>query len=99
MQQQLRVDPVGVHLMASRWGTSAGELSGTVIPTVSGLSCQASAAAVHAAHGDVAAFTRTLATRVGTRAARVIDADVGYLATEADSSSLLAAVSDRTTSV
>jgi hypothetical protein len=99
MQQQLCVDTAGVHLMASRWGASASELGGTEIPTVSGLSCQASAAAVHAAHGDIAAFTRALATRIGTRAARVIYADIGYLATEADSSSLLAAVADRTTSV
>jgi hypothetical protein len=57
MQKQLRVDTVGVQAMASSWGTSAGELSETVTPNGFGLSCQPSAAAVNAAHADIAAFT------------------------------------------
>jgi hypothetical protein len=99
MEQPLRVDPVGVQLMANRWGTSASELNGTVVPTGSGLSCQASAVAVNAAHGDIAAFTRVLATRVGTRATHVTEADVRYVAQEADSANQLAAVADPATGV
>lgn len=99
MEQPLRVDTVGVQLMANRWGTSASELNGTVVPTGSGLSCQASAVAVNAAHGDIAAFTRVLATRVGTRATHVIEADVRYVAQEADSANQLAAVADPSTGV
>src|ERR1700691_2836430 len=41
MQQQLRVDTVGVQAMASRWGASADELRGTMAPAGLSLSCQA----------------------------------------------------------
>ena len=95
MDQPLRVDTVGVQLMASRWGASAGELNGTAVPAGSGLSCQASAVAVDAAHGDVATFTTSLATRVATRATRVIEADTSYIAKDADSANQLVAVPDQ----
>ncbi|MBV8180121.1 MAG: hypothetical protein JO045_15220 [Mycobacterium sp.] len=97
MQQQLRVDTVGVQTMAGRWGTSAGELSETLAPTGFSLSCQASAAAVNAAHANVAAFTAALVARVGARAARVADVDTRYIAADAESSKALAAVADPVT--
>lgn len=56
-----------------------------------GLSFQASAAAVNAAHADITAFTTALATRVGTHAIRVAEADTHYLTNEADSANELAA--------
>lgn len=99
MQQKLRVDTAGVQLMASRWGASASELSAAVVSTASGLSCQASVVAVNAAHGEVAAFTQAVATRVGTRATHVIEADIGYIATEADSVNMLASCADPPTGV
>ena len=55
--QQLRVDTAALQAMASRWGASVGELSETAAPAGLGLSCQASAGAVSAAHTDVTAFT------------------------------------------
>jgi hypothetical protein len=92
MPQQLRVDTLGVQVMAGRWGASAGELSETAAPNGFGLSCQPSAAAVNAAHADITAFTATLATRVSVRAAHVTEANTHYIATEADSAEELAAV-------
>jgi hypothetical protein len=56
------------------------------------LSCQTSAAAVHSAHADVAAFTAGLAARVGVRATEVAQADTSYLTQEAASAIALAAV-------
>jgi hypothetical protein len=90
--QRLRVDTTGVQAMASRWGASVGELNPGVAPTGLGLSCQASAAAVHAAHADVTAFTAVLAARVGVRATHVAAADTRYITIEADSANQLAAV-------
>ncbi len=80
--------------MAARWGISAGELHRTVAPTGLGLSCQTSAAAVEAAHADVAAFVAGLAARVSGRAGGVSQTDASYLALEAESASALSAVSE-----
>jgi hypothetical protein len=88
----LRVDTAGVQAMAARWGASVGELDATAAPAGLGLSCQVSAAAVNAAHVDVAAFTAGLAARVGVHATGVAQADRCYLAQEAASASELAAV-------
>jgi hypothetical protein len=93
--QQLRVDSAGLQAMAGRWGASVGELNATGL----GSSCQASAAAVDAAHADVTAFTAALATRVGTRATHVAEADTRYLAGEAESANALAAVAHPVTGV
>ena len=86
------MDTAGVQAMATRWGASVGDLNKTVAPTGLGLSCQASAAAVDAAHVDVAAFTAGLAARVGERAMGVDRADTSYLAQEAASTAAVAAV-------
>jgi hypothetical protein len=90
--QTLRVDTAGVQAMAARWGASAGDLDQTAAPTGLGLSCQVSAAAVDAAHVDVATFTAALAARVGERATGVAKADTSYLAQEAASATALAAL-------
>ena len=95
----LRVDTAGVQAMAVRWGASVGDLNETVAPAGLGLSCQVSAAAVKAAHIDVAAFTAGLAARVGVRATAVAQADTRYLAQEAASASELAAVAPPVISV
>jgi hypothetical protein len=92
MERQLRVDTAGVHAMATRWGAAVGDLHAVVAPTGLGSSCQASAAAVNAAHGDVAAFTAALAARVGERATGVTRADTSYIAQEAVSTAALAAL-------
>ena len=88
----MRVDTAGVQAMATRWSASVGDLNETVAPTGLGLSCQTSAAAVDAAHVDVAAFTAGLAARVGERATGVVRADTSYLAQEAASTAAVAAV-------
>jgi hypothetical protein len=90
--QTFRVDTAGVQTMAARWGASVGDLDDLVPPAGPGLSGQVSAAAVHAAHVDVAAFTAGLAARVSARATGVADVDSGYLAQEAASAAALAAV-------
>lgn len=92
VEQTLRVDAAGVQAMAARWGASASDLGQAVAPAGSGWSCQVSAAAVNAAHADVAAFTAGLAARVGEHATRVVVADTRYLAREAASATALAAV-------
>ncbi|MGA8331283.1 MAG: hypothetical protein WB777_18590 [Mycobacterium sp.] len=86
------MDTASVQAMASRWGASVGDLHQAVAPTGLGLSCQTSAAAVDAAHVDVAAFTAGLAARVGDRATGVLQADTSYLAQEATSTTAVAAV-------
>ena len=91
MPRQLHVDTVGVQAMASSWGTSAGELTETVVPIGFGLSCQPSTAAVNAAHADITAFTTALANRVSARAAHDSDANTRYITNEADSAQELAA--------
>jgi hypothetical protein len=91
MERQLRVDTAGVHAMATRWGATVGDLHEVVAPSGLGLSCQASAAAVDAAHAAVATFTAGLASRVGERATGVVQDNTSYLAQEAASSAALAA--------
>ena len=95
MPELLRVDTAGVQAMAGRWGASVGELNTLVAPSGLGLSYQASAAAVEAAHADIAAFTASLSTRVGARATHVCEADPRYVANEADSADEMTAVVDR----
>lgn len=99
MQPKLRVDTAGVQAMAARWDMSASELTSVAAPAGLGLSCQVSAAAVNAAHVEVAAFTAGLAARVGTRVSGVTEADAGYLANEAESAAEVAAVVPSVTSV
>ncbi|BBZ45847.1 hypothetical protein [Mycobacterium parmense] len=97
--QPLRVDTAAVRAMATRWGAAAGELSETVTPAEAGLSCQPSAAAVSAAHAEVAAFIASLAGRVGAHSARVGVADSGYLANEADAVDQMLVVAPRMSGV
>jgi len=85
--------------MATRWGASVRELSETVAPAGVGLSCQASAAAVTAAHTDLTAFTVALATRIGGHAIHVGEADTGYLANDAVAADAMAAVTPPVTGV
>lgn len=92
MQQPLRVDSAGVQVMAGTWGATAGVLEQTTAPVELGLSSQASAAAVNAAHADVAAFTTGLAAQIHVRAVHVAEADSRYTANEVDSANELAAV-------
>ncbi|MDD4867838.1 MAG: hypothetical protein PHQ28_12195 [Mycobacterium sp.] len=80
--QQLGIDTAAVQVLATRWAVSVDGLGGTA-PVRAGLSGQASAAAVNAAHVDITAFTAALAARVNHHAAHVGAADAGYLANEA----------------
>ncbi len=97
--QQLRVDAAALQALAARWGASVGELNQTVAPTGLGLSSQASAAAINAAHSEVTAFTRALGTRVGTHATHIAEADTRYVANEADSAEEMTAVAYPVTGV
>lgn len=86
------MDTAALQAMARQWGVSAGRLGETTAPAGIGLSYQASAAAVSAAHVEVTAFTAALAARVGSRATRVVAADMRYIANEAHSASEIDAV-------
>lgn len=86
------MDTAAVQAMATRWGNSAGDLHAVAAPSGLGLSCQTSAAAVDAAHAEVAAFTTGLAARVGQHASGVVAADTSYLAQEAESTAAMSAV-------
>jgi hypothetical protein len=99
MSQLLRVDTAALQAMATRWDDSVGGLNATAAPAGLGLSCQASAVAVNAAHADVTALTAALATRVGARATHVTEADSRYIANEADSANEMAAVARPVTNV
>lgn len=81
-----------MQMMAARWGALTSELDAIPAPADLGLSCQASAVAVTAAHADVKAFRAMLATRVGNRGIHVTEAGTRYIANDADSRDELAAV-------
>lgn len=97
--QQPRVDPAAVQVMATRWAASVDGLGATVAPVRAGLSGQASAAAVNAAHVDITAFAAALAARVNHHAAHVGAADAGYLANEAAAVAQMRAVAAQVTGV
>ncbi|MCV7027609.1 hypothetical protein [Mycobacterium sherrisii] len=97
--QELRVDTAALQAMSSQWGASAYQLTETPVPTVLGLSGQASAGAVNVAHADVGAFIAGLTARIGTRAAQVTEADGLYIANEAGSANEIAAVTPPVTGV
>jgi hypothetical protein len=90
--EQLRVDTAALQAMASRWAASAGQLREIAAPAGLGLSCQASAAAVSAAHADVGAFISGLAVRVGNRGSGVSAADIRYVANESHSANVVESV-------
>jgi hypothetical protein len=96
MERQLRVDTAGVHAMATRWGAAVSQLDETSAPSGLGMSCQASAAAVDAAHVGVTAYIAALAARVGERATSATKADDSYVAQEAASTAALAALFQQT---
>ncbi|OBG37260.1 hypothetical protein [Mycobacterium sp. E3198] len=97
--QLLRVDTAAVQGMAGRWAASAGQLNEAVAPDGIGMSWQASAAAVAAAHAEVTAFTEALATRVVGHAAHAGEANSGYLANEADAAHAMATLMPPVTGV
>jgi hypothetical protein len=96
--QQLQVDTAALRSMATNWGAAAGDLIERAAPTTGlGFSSQPSAAAVNAAHADVAVFTAGLATRVDMRAQHVTDANTQYLNDDSHAVDELAAVNNRRT--
>jgi hypothetical protein len=95
MESALRVDAAGLHAIASRWRAFTGDLNGGgESGLVPGLPCQPTAAAVNAGHADVTAGTAVLAGRLLAGVARVVEADRGYTANEADSAAMLSLVAD-----
>jgi hypothetical protein len=92
--EKLRVDTAAVWGMAGRWSGLAGELAEGSPPAGSGLSCQPSAAAVHAAHAAIARYERALVARMHAGSTHVAEADTRYVANEVRSVCELAAVAD-----
>ncbi len=97
--QELRVDTAALQAMASRWSTSASELTEAEIPSMPGTSDQPSATAVNAAHADVGVFNTELASRVNLRATHVANANTQYIAGEDHSASELDGALNPTTTV
>ncbi|MGA7135645.1 MAG: hypothetical protein WBZ15_25510 [Mycobacterium sp.] len=95
MEHDLHIDTGAVHVMASRWQALAADLGARREPeAMSGLSCQASAAAVHVGHGDVTAGTAIMAARLREAADRVAAANARFVVHESDSAATLSAVVD-----
>jgi hypothetical protein len=95
MESALRVDTAGLHAIASRWRAFTGDLNGGgESGLVPGLPCQPTAAAMNAGHADVTAGTAVLAGRLLAGVARVVEADRGYTANEADSAAMLSLVAE-----
>jgi cob(I)alamin adenosyltransferase len=92
--EKLRVDTAALWGMAGRWNGLAGELVEGWPPTGSGLSYQASAAAIHAARAAIARYQRSLVARMHAGATHVVESDTRYVANEAHSARELAAVWD-----
>jgi hypothetical protein len=93
MEPVLRVDTAGVSMMGARWKGLASELGSGAGPRgESGLSCQASAAAVQVGHAEVTAGAAVLEARLHAAATWIDTADNRYTANEADSAATLAAV-------
>ncbi len=92
--EKLRVDTAELRGMAGRWRGLAGELAGGSPPAALGLSYQASAAAVHAAHAAIARYERALVNRMHAGATHVAEADSRYVVNEANSVRELTAVRD-----
>jgi hypothetical protein len=95
--QQLRVATAALLAMTVSWGTSAGALTETAAPAKLALSSPPSAAAVNAAHANVAIFTADPANRVDMRAHHVADTDTRYIAHESHSVEELKALTDSLT--
>ncbi|MCV7077977.1 hypothetical protein AWC27_06130 [Mycobacterium szulgai] len=78
--------------MSSRWHALIGDLSGGTSPSLLGLSCQASSAAVRAANADIAAFKTALVVQARARALEVAEADSRYVRNELSAADELATV-------
>ena len=95
MESALRVDTAGLQAIASRWRAFTGDPNrGGESGGVPGLPCQPTAAAMNAGHADVTAGTAVLAGRLLAGVARVVEADRGYTANEADSAAMLSLVAE-----
>ena len=93
MEHQLHVDTAAVQVMAGRWQALAADLSACREPeAMSGLACQASAAAVNVGHADVTAGTVALAARLREGAAQVVAANARFAGHESDSAASLSKV-------
>jgi hypothetical protein len=93
---EMRVATAALEAMATRWATTAGELTASQPLTALEMSTQPSAAAVSAAHADVALFTAGLATRVDMRANHVAGANTRYVDGEERSANELSALLEPT---
>jgi len=92
VNQVLRVDTTALQAMSSRWHALVGDLSCDVSAAGLGLSCQASWAAVRAAHADIAAFKAALVVQARARAMQVAEADSHYVLNEVSAADDLATV-------
>jgi hypothetical protein len=95
MEHHLHVDTGAVQVVAARWQGLAADLGACREPeAISGLACQASAAAVNVGHGDVAAGTAALAARLREGAAQVAAANARFAGHESDSAASLSTTVD-----
>jgi hypothetical protein len=88
----IEVDPLGLSALAGHCEEQAARLGSMATPSFSGGGFQPSAAAVQAAHADVAAAGARLMARMQSTAAAASTAAVGYVSTETSSTADIAAV-------
>lgn len=92
--ENLRVAADQLLATANGWHGLSAELLTTAVPSGSGLSAQASAAAVNAVHAGVAAAGEAFATRTRITAVKTAAASFAYTSTDASSRDLLDAISE-----
>lgn len=88
----LDVNTAGLQALAGKCSGWAAELTAEAPSSSPAASCQASAAAVSAVHAEVGLAGQTLVGRMHSTAARLTEAGGQYRATEAESSTNLAAL-------
>jgi hypothetical protein len=77
---------------AARYQASAAELAGGALPSGSGLSCQSSAAAVHAVYAAAAIVQAAAAARAADTGTGIAAADACYVETDVASAAALGSV-------
>ena len=78
----LKVDPAGLLIVAANCHERAVELGAVHLPCSTGASYQATSAAVESVHESIAVARAVLARRMQSSAETLLDASVGYGATE-----------------
>jgi hypothetical protein len=79
-------------ITANTWHALGAELATTSVPTATGLSCQASAAAVNAVHASAAAAGEAFAARTHFTALKTAATSLAFVSSQADAADIVDAI-------